>query len=94
MHFGLPRRRGSDAIDAPLSDVEFVALARDAFELLEDEAKPSGAGTGPVVAGTGPVVAGTQARLWAAVYALLRPVPMSMTHELRAKLSSLGFASS
>ena len=56
MHFGLPRRRGSDAIDAPLSDVEFVALARDAFELLEDEAKPSGAGTGPVVAGTGPVV--------------------------------------
>ena len=87
MHFGLPRRRGSDAIDAPLSDVEFVALARDAFELLEDEAKPSGAGTGPVVAGT-------QARLWAAVYALLRPVPMSMTHELRAKLSSLGFASS
>ena len=59
MHSGLARRRGSDAIDAPLSDAEFVALARDAFELLEDEAKPSGAGTGPVVAGTGPVVAGT-----------------------------------
>ncbi len=58
MHSGLPRRRGSDAIDAPLSDVEFVALARDAFELLEDEAKPSGAGTGPVVVGTGPVVVG------------------------------------
>ncbi len=64
MHSGLARRRGSDAMDAPLSDVEFVALARDAFELLEDEAKLSGAGTGPVVAGpvvagTGPVVAGT-----------------------------------